>query len=603
MAGSPAARHGLQQRLAPDEAEKFAIMFRWVRLSPRERLLASPATSQEYPRRLIDIGPVSESPATNVRIVEKLTLPSQCVEYIALSYRWGTQNNLKTTKKTLGDHQKGISVKSLPKTLRDAVTVTRRLSIRYLWIDSLCIIQDDTTDWATEAAHMGDIFMNSAFTIAAHAAGHANDGFLEQALARPEPIPVGGHRNGGSYDVETAAYAAFQQTETNTREKGRDEEDQISPLESEAFFVTESSQSRGHLDNSELSSRGWVLQERILSQKTIHFCRDGVIYLETEGSLLQINNRPDRPRYFEYRAVREALSTFYSECKHRGDCIVGGGCNTCPRPNPELLANVRQNWYNLVARYSTCSLTEPRDKLVAISGIAHKLQSILNDKYYCGLWERHFYTNLLWLRRNDRLTPSNSPNRARAPSWSWAAHDGEIQFPIWSHSGSDAFIQPEIRFGMVLNHELPPSKDSLFDGWGMLVLHDAVRIGTGLRFVKARTGKPQWQLIPNSVTMSYQTRFWDVASDAGNSIGWAALDWEEREDVDGDVDLITCFKVASFTNDRPESGFKRGFMVLFVKLVNRSLGIFGRVGMGQITDASLFDEQDESKRHKRLMLV
>jgi hypothetical protein len=530
------------------------------------------------------------------------------VEYVALSYRWGTQNNLKTTKQTLGDHQKGIPLESLPKTLRDAVTVTRRLSIRYLWIDSICIIQDDKADWATEAQHMGDIYMNSTLTIAAHAAEHADHGFLEQALARPKAIPVGGRRNGGSYDVERAAYTAFQQTGTdNARKEGRGEDDQTGPLDSDAFFVTESFNSHVDLDNSELASRGWVLQERILSQKTIHFCRNGAIYLETESGLLHINERQHGPRYRHgSRSLRGALSTFYSDCREQNGRTAGasGGYNTSPKPRSELLAGVRYDWYHLVAHYSTCNLTEPRDKLVAISGIARKLQPILdNDKYYCGIWERHFYTNLLWLRRTAPLTRSTFSAKARAPSWSWAAHDGAIQFPIWSHEGSDAVIKPELRFGMVLNHELPPSKDSIFDGWGMLELRDAVRIGTGLRFLRAETGKPQWQLVVNSVTLGHQTHYWGVASDAGDYIGWAALDWEERAEVDGQVERITCFKVASFTNDRPETGFKRGFMVLFVKLVNPALGIFGRVGMGQIMDASLFDERDLSTRYERLMLV
>ena len=271
---------------------------------------------------------------------------------------------------------------------------------------------------------------------------------------------------------------------------------------------------------------------------------------------------------------------------------------------PSLLASARKDWYDLVAQYSTRSLTEPGDKLVAISGIARKLQPILNnDNYNCGLWERHIHTNLLWLRRAARLTSGSFSARARAPSWSWAAHDQPVQFPTWSHEGCDDVVRPEIRFGKVLNGELPPSTGSLFDGWGMLELRGAVRIATGLRFLGAATGKPHWTLGPSAVAMPHQTRFWGVASDAGSRIGWAALDWEERDEFDGDVERITCFKVASFSNDRPESGFRRGFMVLFAKLVNPALGIFGRVGMGQIMDASWFDDGDLSIRHERLVLV
>ncbi len=68
---------------------------------------------------------------------------------------------------------------------------------------------------------------------------------------------------------------------------------------------------------------------------------------------------------------------------------------------------------------------------------------------------------------------------------------------------------------------------------------------------------------------------------------------------DGDGECVTCFKVASFANDRPESGFTCGFMVLVVRLVHPVLGIYGRVGMGQITDASLFGEQNQWTRHEQ----
>lgn len=614
-AGSPAARHGLQQqRLAPDETEKLAIMSDWMRLPPRNGPPASSATIQDYPRRLVDVGAASESLNADVRLVERSTLPLQWVEYAALSYRWGAQNSLMTTKQTLDSHQRGIPVESLPRTLRDAVTAARRLSIRYLWIDSLCIIQDDKIDWDTEAQHMDDIYMNSVVTIAAHAAEHAGHGFLEQALARPHAIPVGARRNGASYGVEAAAYAAFEHPgNDNAKKEELSEGDQpASPFDSDAFFVTESFNSNAHLDTSELASRGWAVQERILSRKTIHFCRNGSIYLETEDSLQHINQGQRGARYHhESRGLRQALSTFYNERRQQGNPTSADTIrhSTPSNPLPDPLADIRRDWYHLVARYSTCSLTKPRDKLVAISGIARKLQPILNDNYYCGIWQGHFHTNLLWLRRKDALAPppENPPPfspLARAPSWSWAAYDGAIQYPIWSHPRFDTFIKPELRFGLVLSRDIPPSsRDSIFDGWGMLELRGAVRIGTGLRFCAAKTGKPQWDLVVNSVTVEHESRFWGVASDAGEYIGWAALDGEGRDDVDGQVERITCFKVASFANDRPQSGFKRGFMVLFVKLVDPVLGIFGRVGMGQIMDASLFDERDPSTRHERLVLV
>jgi hypothetical protein len=252
-------------------------------------------------------------PASHIRVVETANLHSQHVCYVALSYRWGSENNLKTTKLTLEDYQNGI----LPRTLLDAVIVTRRLGARYIWIDSLCIVQDDPGDWAAEAAKMGGVYMNSYFTIAAHAADHAGDGFLKQSLRRARTIPVGGSRNGGMYDKETAVYAAWQQRQqANDPKNENNQANDDYAIKSNAFFVMDGFNIQTYLEQSKLSTRGWVLQERILSQRTIHFCKNGVIYFENgdflqhiEDSHLQI-----KPRR-RFREIRQGLSTLARQSK------------------------------------------------------------------------------------------------------------------------------------------------------------------------------------------------------------------------------------------------------------------------------------------------
>jgi Heterokaryon incompatibility protein (HET) len=278
-------RHGIWHRLPAEEVEKFRLIRKWLgeQVTGRE----FDFKPQQLARRLIDVGGEGMEPTSHIRVIETAGLDTQNLRYVALSYRWGSQNNLKTTKSTLEDHQKGIPLEKLPKTLFDAVIVTRRLGVRYLWVDSLCIIQDDTGDWAAEAAKMGDVYMNSYFTIAAHASDHADDGFLEQSLQRARAIPVGGSRNGGMYDEETAAYAAWQEREqAREPEKESNQANNLYTITSNAFFVMDGFNSQSYLEHSELSTRGWVLQERILSQKPIHFCKNGVIYFE-KGDFLQ----------------------------------------------------------------------------------------------------------------------------------------------------------------------------------------------------------------------------------------------------------------------------------------------------------------------------
>jgi len=64
-----------------------------------------------------------------------------------LSYCWGKDGHVVTTKKDLTQHMQAIDLQSLPTTLRDAVPITRLLGFRYLWIEALCIAQDDDEDW------------------------------------------------------------------------------------------------------------------------------------------------------------------------------------------------------------------------------------------------------------------------------------------------------------------------------------------------------------------------------------------------------------------------------------------------------------------------
>ena len=100
-----------------------------------------PRQSRTPPRRLVDVGiPTPPSGARKIRLIQDHRDP---VKYIALSHCWGTEQNFTTKKATLEKRMDEIAWNELPKTYRDAVKVARKLHIRYIWIDSLCIVQDD----------------------------------------------------------------------------------------------------------------------------------------------------------------------------------------------------------------------------------------------------------------------------------------------------------------------------------------------------------------------------------------------------------------------------------------------------------------------------
>ena len=127
----------------------------------------------QLPTRLINVGLDSGNPKPH------LWLPPRdpCrVPYVTLSHCWGTCQKFVLTEALLETLMREINVEELPKSYQDAIAITRRLGIRYLWIDSLCIIQDSVADWRAESAIMGEIYKNSFFTIAASWASNDEEG-------------------------------------------------------------------------------------------------------------------------------------------------------------------------------------------------------------------------------------------------------------------------------------------------------------------------------------------------------------------------------------------------------------------------------------------
>lgn len=199
----------------------------------------------EMPTRLIDVSTNSEGP---IRLI--LTNKEIQDRYIALSHCWGQLSDDQrfcTYESNLDQRMADISYDRLPPTFRDAVNVTRALGVRYLWIDSLCIIQQNAADWANEAGRMEDVFSNAHYTIAASSASSSLVGFLGSRMPRD------------AIGVTTPSGPVYL-------------------AEAIDDFATD-------VEKSILSTRGWVFQERALSRRTIYFtskqvyweCGDGVV--------------------------------------------------------------------------------------------------------------------------------------------------------------------------------------------------------------------------------------------------------------------------------------------------------------------------------------
>lgn len=544
LPGTAAARAGFGVRPPYGEQEKWMAIKSWLDKQMRDQPIDPPP-----PTRLIDVG----DGVGGVRLIETATLLAEDQRYAALSYRWGDTNTLLTTRDSIRDRMSDIPSDSMPRTIRDAVTATRRLGLRYLWVDCLCIIQGDEDDWTREAARMGDVYMNAYCTFSTHAAKHADDGFLAESLQRERVYACGGHADGEPFQDEMTAYNKFVDSA----------EDTDPPFASDAFFVSKGSYARHHLDRSELSSRGWVLQERILSPRLIHFGPGGSLYFESREGVEHVETGLE-PNYHPFPRLRSALQRLDQR-------------DTTPTP-PDVVQRVYTDWYEILMRFSTCSLSKKEDKLVALQGIARKCQELTGDILTDGVWMNASGFCLLWLSQEEPLERNTSTH---IPSWSWASVEGKIQFPHGTLGLDIRNIAPEVD---LVGIETAPTQKSV------LRLDNVVRINTHLRFMKGRVGLPGWDNLVLHVNLECATHYWDVYDDDGRHLGWASLDHETWETVDGLTEGICCIKIASNRNDRIHNGIDRGFLVLFIAFIPE-LGAWQRVGMGQILDRRLFQSQ------------
>lgn len=196
------------------------------------------------PTRVLDLGPNTGTfKRKGLRLIT--TRPGDRGHYLTLSHRWGNDHQLKLTKANLDDYKRRVHFHRLPRTYRDAVKVAFSLGYRYLWIDALCIIQDDHEDWLQEAAKMALVYRNSSCTISAHAAYADDDGILCANVRRKN----GAYINRPDVSVLVTA--------------------------------------------SHLSHRGWVFQERILSRRLLHFTRGGLFLEDASGMVTPYGKPPE----------------------------------------------------------------------------------------------------------------------------------------------------------------------------------------------------------------------------------------------------------------------------------------------------------------------
>lgn len=352
----------------------FAKVRTWIDICNHQHDECPKNDSPELPTRVIDVG---DSDSLAVRLILTGGMHGR---YTALSHCWGAVKTLTTTRATIDARKSGMQVSSMPRSFRDAVTVTRKLGIKYLWIDSLCIVQDDLKDWEIESSKMGMVYRNSFLTISAASAANSHEGFL---------IPRSPHDH-LTCDIKMCS-------DEHNGDHG-------------ILTVIWPEQSRGY---EIIGTRAWTAQELILSPRVLHYTTadhvQGQMVWECQNSSIQEDGH-----------VEQGFGLYSSSIKRILDLTAAEGA-VC-----ELRAGltIYQQWYHIVRQYVLRDLTHGSDKLPALSGLAKFVQSRVQDKYLAGLWEKDLAAGLLWAPFH--VQDLAKPARYRAPSWSWASVDGPI---------------------------------------------------------------------------------------------------------------------------------------------------------------------------------
>ncbi|KAK2755793.1 het domain-containing protein [Colletotrichum kahawae] len=370
----------------------------WINECTSTHPLCSKADVAKLPTRVIDVG----SGEDDIRLHE--TGQSIGV-YACLSHPWGKRPLVRTLKDNFSQFKCGIPWSTLPRTFQDAIDFARRLGLQYIWIDSLCIIQDDPLDWQKEAAQMANIYQHAYVTLAASKATDSSRG-LYTSSSDPK-------------------YQAQQLSLVN------DVDDTDFPLQvcSDLIHID------GFFDFFPISRRAWVYQERLLSARVVHFagaevnwecnsarnCECGQISagasvlpdkIHFAGSLAELNGK--------FKGKDRELAEAASDSSDMKPDYSKFSISLLQ--SPQWGQSVKA-WRQAVKQYAQLNLTFSKDRFPALAGIAKMWNPQYQDQYFAGLWRDSIHLDLLWLV----YKPGRRPDECRAPTWSWASLEHEHQ--------------------------------------------------------------------------------------------------------------------------------------------------------------------------------
>lgn len=365
----------------------FELARRWLRDCKDRHDKCLSGRRPSLPTRVIYVG--DDPQHRDVHLEEPK--PGSKAEYVALSHCWGGYINLTLVKGNLDGFKRSIPFDGLAANFQDAIKLTRELGIRYLWIDSLCIIQDSTEDWRKESKKMTTVYRDCTLTVLAMSSEKSDDGFLSK---RPD--------DGEAVNWESALISLLPDSSEDVQARV----ERLDPRQEESLWDLEYDEEK----KGPLTRRGWTLQESVFSPRCLYYGAN-LIHWTCPSVRLSADGMRGMHKFDQkYPAVSRVI--FDGRLEQQG---------RFPRSKKDV-EDILLEYYDIVESYCARKLTCPSDKFPALSGIAHRLQPVLGD-YLAGLWHCDILRGLWW----EKLEGGGPASKYRAPSWSWASVDGPVR--------------------------------------------------------------------------------------------------------------------------------------------------------------------------------
>lgn len=359
----------------------------WLRECQATHEKCQQSAFKGLPKRVLDLR--NPDICGNVRL-RKTNKDDIFDRYMALSYCWEGERPLLTLQENVHHHLQRISWESLPSSYRDAVWLCRKLGIDYLWIDSLCIVQDDTTEWDHQTGITGDIYHNAKVVLVAASSSKPSDSILRR---RYREIPW---------------YASLQ-------------EQQQKPVTVQAYQIRKHRYDDA-AEETLITTRAWCYQERLMARRCLVFGAEETTFECRVGCHCECTKLVTANKF----SMRSRHKSQLMPDRLYVPLLQGSS----PHLSTE---DAYQYWRDAVFLYSTKQLSVPTDRLAAFTALTRTIQAATDDEYYAGLWKADLIHQMIWLPCNSGWPfapsfPNVNFEAYVAPTWSWASYPGGVMY-------------------------------------------------------------------------------------------------------------------------------------------------------------------------------